>query len=155
MYSDQSKCDGERPSCKTCLDHCRTCEYAYEPGLAPITALKRKFESLQAERADEQDLLRILRTTSEADAIKTLLLLRSSDDVQATLHRTRNPTGESSDIAASACTPLQADQQVARESDLQATCTTDVPSMYAPSLYPIASDSDGTPWSLPIEPYVR
>jgi hypothetical protein len=149
------KCNGERPSCKICRDRKETCEYSSEPGISPIASLKRKYESLQAESANEHNLLEFLRTASEGDAIKVLAYLRSSDNVQSTLYQARNnvealeePRGQ---------VPLdiphhRPTDQTIIPSDLQAvSCSID-----ASSIYPELSDSDGrVPWALPIEPYVR
>lgn len=130
------------------------CEYTSEPGISPIVSLKRKYESLQAESADEHDLLGFFRTASEEDAIKALACLRSSDDIQSTLHQARNsvkaqeesPGQEPPEIPSHRST-----DQTISPYDLHATSG----SMDAPSIYPELNDSDGrTPWVLPIEPYV-
>jgi hypothetical protein len=151
----ESKCNGERPTCKLCRDRKETCEYSSEPGISPIASLKRKYESLQAESADEHDLLGLLRTASEGDAIKVLAYLRSSDDVQRTLHQARNSLEtpeESLGQATSDMPPIPAADQAMIDSDLQATSG----SIDTPSIYPELNETDGrTPWVLPIEPYVR
>jgi hypothetical protein len=148
----KGKCNGERPACKACCDHDRPCEYASEPGITPIAALKRKYESLQVESADERDLLGLLRTGSEAEAVKVLAYLRSSDNIQATLHQARNISDESSGLAALNVPPRRYAHQARSQSGLQAIRA----SMDTPSVYPELSDSDSrTPWALPIDPYVR
>ena len=151
----ESKCNGERPTCKICRDRNETCEYTCEPGISPIASLKRKYESLQAETADEHDLLSLLRTASETDAIKVLAYLRSTDDVQSTLHQVRTSVEnieESLGQAASDMPPLQTTNQDMIDYNLQATSG----SNNVPSIYPELSESDErTPWALPIEPYVR
>lgn len=149
------KCNGERPSCKICRERKEPCEYTSEPGISPIASLKRKYESLQAESADEHDLLGFLRTASEGDAIKVLAYLRSSDDIQSTLHQARNSLGileEPSGPAASEMPPLQPADYTMAQPGLHATSgSTD-----ATSIYPELSETDGRiPWALPIEPYVR
>jgi hypothetical protein len=119
-----------------------------------VTALKRKFESLQAESADEHDLLGILRTGSDEGAIKVLAYLRSTDNVQATLNQARNIEDESNDLAAldlSLYQPIQPTYEATGQSSLQAT---DASIGVAP-MYPELNGSYGvTPWALPIEPYV-
>jgi hypothetical protein len=148
----KGKCNGERPACKACRDHDRPCKYASEPGITPVAALKRKYESLQAESADERDLLGLLRTGSEAEAVKVLAFLRSNDDIQATLQHARNPPDEPSALTALDMPPRRYAHQARNQPGLQATRA----SMDAPSIYPELSDSDsGTPWALPIDPYVR
>lgn len=151
----KGKCNGERPTCKLCRERKQPCEYTSEPGISPIASLKRKYETLQAESADEHDLLGFLRTASEGDAIKALAYLRSSDDVQSTLYQARNNVAaleeplrqETPDIPYHRPT-----DQTIISSDLQATSD----SRDAPSMYPELSDSNGRiPWALPIEPYVR
>jgi hypothetical protein len=149
-----AKCNGERPACKACRDRNLSCKYASEPGLTPVAALKRKFESLQAESADEHDLLGFLRTGSEAEAIKVLAYLRSSDDIRATLHQARNRPDESIGLAGVDIHPHQPDQpahQAPSQCSLQATRA----SIDFPPIYPELNDFDGgIPWALPIEPYV-
>jgi len=151
----ERKCNGDRPSCKICRDRNETCEYTSEPGISPIASLKRKYETLQAETADEHDLLGFLRTASEGDAIKALAHLRSSDNVQSTLHQARNSLGdpgESLGQAASDMTPLQSANQDITQSNPHVTSG----SIDDSSIYPELLESDsGIPWALPIEPYVR
>lgn len=147
----KAKCNGERPACKACRDRDWPCKYASEPGLTPLAALKRKYESLQAESADEHDLLGFLRTGSEAEATKVLAYLRSSDDIRATLHEARNHPDESSGFTALHIPPHQPAHQAPSQSSPQTTRAL----MDAPSACPGLSDSDsGIPWGLPIEPYV-
>jgi len=144
----KGKCNGERPACEACRDHGRTCEYAFEPGVTRAAALKRKYESLQAEKADEHDLLGLLRTGSEAEATKILAYLRSSNNIQTTLHQARSGL---SGLAALDLPPRQPAHQAASQSSVQATCA----SMDAPSIDPEIEDSDsGIFWALPIETYV-
>jgi hypothetical protein len=145
------KCDGERPACKACVDRDLTCEYTSEQGVTRVTALKRKFESLQAESADEHDLLSILRTGSDEDAIKVLAYLRSTDDVQATLNQARNIEDKSNDLAALDLSLYPPTYDGISQSSLQATHA----SMAVAPMYPELNGSYGeTPWTIPIEPYV-
>lgn len=147
----KAKCNGERPACEACRDRNWPCKYASEPGLTPVASLKRKYDSLQAESADEHELLGFLRTGSEAEATKALAYLRSSDDIRATLHQARNCPHESSGLAALDIRPCQPVQRTPSQSSLQATRA----SIDASSLYPKLNDPDsGIPWMLPIEPYV-
>lgn len=113
--------------------------------------MKRKYETLQAESADEHDLLGFLRTGTEQDAIKALTFLRSSDDVRATLQQVRNIPDEASDSTALDVPPRPSEYQAAKQPCLQATPV----SMETSSIHPELADSDGrTPWALPIEPHV-
>ncbi|KAM0717551.1 hypothetical protein Q7P37_007403 [Cladosporium fusiforme] len=73
----KTKCSGRRPVCSECESHRIDCQYAHEPGEAPFPALKRKFEALQSQSADEHDLLGLLRSSSDHDAIQVLAHLRS------------------------------------------------------------------------------
>jgi hypothetical protein len=177
------KCSGERPACKACRDHNRTCEYASEPGVAPVVALKRKYESLQAETADEHDLLRVLRSGSEAGAIRLLAYLRSSNNVQATLNQVEALTDETNDTVAPSLPLLPSIPQPMIQPvttlprvgpAVQPGMETSMPPldaahhpmshfdtqtawapMPAPSIYPELRDyNSGVPWALPIEPYV-
>lgn len=148
------KCNGDRPVCKACRDRDRTCKYESEPGISPIASLKRKYESLQAESADEHDLLGLLRTATEEDAIKILAQLRSSDDVQSTLSQARNPKEPPPESYSSTTLDVPpyppADQAVGKYGPQATSLTT------GPSIYPELNDSyNCTPWVLPIEPYVR
>ena len=149
------KCDGDRPSCKLCRERKQPCVYTSEPGVSPIASLKRKYEALQAESADEHDLLGFLRTASEADAIKVLAYLRSSDDIQSTLEQARNaqeaPKAPEASLGQDTLNIPQPNQTMA-----QFDPETSTVSMDAPSIYPELSETDGRiPWALPIEPYVR
>lgn len=147
----KGKCNGERPACKACRDRDLLCEYASEPGVTPVAALQRKYESLQAESSDEHNLLGLLHTSSEEEAIKALAYLRSSDDIQATLNQARNIPHVSSGLAALDIPPRRPAYQATSQSGLQATRA----SMDTPSVYPELNGSDGgIPWALPIEPYV-
>lgn len=153
----KTQCNGERPVCKACREQDRTCEFACEPGVTPVAALKRKYKALQAESADEHDLLGFLRIGSDADALKVLEHLRSSDNVRATLHRARNRQDEP-DIPALLDNPPvgpAAYQAASQPGPLSTGTSTDITSELS-SVYPELSDWDGgRPWALPIEPYVR
>lgn len=97
------------------------------------------------------DLLGFLRTGSEADAIKTLAYLRSSDNVQATFQQARNISGVSSSWAALDLPPNVSADHTASKLGLQSTLAT----IDNPSINPELADCNGrTPWALPIEPYV-
>jgi hypothetical protein len=147
----RGKCNGELPTCKACRDRDQVCIYASKPGIAPVTALKRKYESLQAESADEHKLLGFLRTGSEEEAIKVLAYLRSSDDIQATLRQAQHLPDESGGPTALNITPRQSPYRAPSQSILQATRA----SINSPSTYPELGDLEGElPWALPIEPYV-
>jgi hypothetical protein len=136
------------------MDRNQTCEYTCEPGITPVASLKRKYESLQAESTDEHDLLDILRTASDADAMKVLAHLRSSNNIQATLYQARNIEVGSSDLAVQA-TPDSPLRQSALEATTQPSLQATRASVDGPSIYPELNDSDGgTPWALPMEPYV-
>jgi hypothetical protein len=150
----KGKCDGERPACRTCREREQPCEYASELGVTPVASLKRKYESLQAGSANEHELLGILRTGSEEEAIKVLAYLRSSGDIQATLHQARNIANESGDLAASSIPPRRSVHRVESQSSLQATRgSTNVSSIHPTAAQHDVSDG-GIPWALPIEPYV-
>lgn len=147
----ESKCSGERPACKACSDRDVLCEYTSAPGLTPAAALKRKYEDLQVETADEHDLLGFLRTASEADAIKVLAYLRSSDNIQATLQQARNIPHASNSWAALDLPPHASEDHSVSQLDLHSTLAT----IDNPSIYPELTDRNGrTPWALPVEQYV-
>jgi len=159
------KCNGDRPSCKLCREREQPCVYTSEPGISPIASLKRKYEALQAESADEHNLLGFLRTASEGDAIKVLAYLRSSDDVQSTLEQARNaqeaPEAPEASLGQQTLNMPQLNQTMTQydpQTDpvLTGPPSLDSPSMDAPSSYPELSETDDRiPWALPIEPYVR
>lgn len=88
----RGKCDGERPTCKTCRVQDQTCEWASEPGETPAISLKRKYDALRAEDTAKRDLLDMLRAGSEAEVLHVLRFWRSSDDVDATLNVAQNLT---------------------------------------------------------------
>lgn len=135
------KCSGRRPVCSECESHQIDCRYAHEPGEAPFPALKRKFEALQSQSAEEHDLLGILQSSSEHDAIKVLAQLRA-DNVSSALRMARTlpqdvppDNGETPPVA----------RLTRGESD----------SSELTNVYPDPRDvAAGTMWTLPIEPYV-
>jgi len=151
------KCNGDRPSCKLCRERKQPCVYTSEPGISPIASLKRKYEALQAESADEHDLLGFLRTASEGDAIKVLAYPRSSDDVQGTLEQAQNAQeAPEASLGQETLNMPQLNQTMTQYDPQTDPVLTDAPSMDAPSIYPELSETDGRiPWALPIEPYVR
>lgn len=120
--------------------------------MTPVAAIKRKYEDLQAESADEHDLLGLLRTGSDEDAIKVFAHLRSSNDIQATLQQARNISDEPSFLTALPDPPLPlAYQASASQSYPQVNSA----SMDEPSIYPELIDPDGrTPWAFATDPYV-
>lgn len=145
------KCNGERPACKGCIDRGVPCEYTSAPGMTPAAALKRKYVDLQAEAADEHDLLSCLRTGTEADAITVSAYLRSSDNIQATLQHARNiPDASDSCVALDLPSHVGEDHSASQLGLHSFLATTD-----NPSTFPELTDrNEGTPWALPIEPYV-
>lgn len=145
------KCNGERPACKRCIDRGLPCEYTAAPGLTPAKALKRKYEDLQAEAADEHDLLSLLRTGTEADAINVLAYLRSSHNIQATLQHARN-IFDASHVSVALDPPSHVGEDYsASQLGLQSLSRmTDNPSTIAE----LTDRNEGAPWALPIEPYV-
>jgi hypothetical protein len=149
----ESKCNGDRPVCKACRVRDQTCKYESEPGISPIASLKRKYESLRAESADEHNLLGLLRTATEEDAIRMLAHLRSSDNIQSTLYQAPNPLEpppESYRSATLGVPPHRNTDQAVSQLVLQGAN-----SVTTSSIYPELSDPDcSTSWALPIEPYV-
>lgn len=145
------KCSGERPACKACIDSDVPCKYTSAPGETPTAALKRKYKDLQAETADEHDLLGFLRVGSEADAIKILTYLRSSDNIQATLQQARNVSDASDSWAAPDLPPYVSADHSASQLGLQSTLATIDNTLTNPEL---TNRNGRTPWALPIEPYV-
>jgi hypothetical protein len=147
----RGKCNGERPTCKACRHRDRVCDYVSEPGIAPVTALKRKYESLQAESADEHKLLGFLRNGSEEEAIKVLAYLRSSDDIQATLRQVQHLP----DVPAGPTALSIPSRQSLHRAPSQAILQTTRASINSPSPYTGLGDYESeSPWVLPIEPYV-
>jgi hypothetical protein len=148
----KGKCNGDRPACKACRDREQSCQYASEPGITPVAALKRKYESLQAESADEHKLLGFLRTSSEEETIRVLAYLRSGNGIQATLHQAQHPLDGSGGLAASNIPEREPTHQASSQSSLQAIRA----SIDNPPIHPELGDTEGRlPWALPIEPYVR
>jgi tRNA/tmRNA/rRNA uracil-C5-methylase (TrmA/RlmC/RlmD family) len=87
---NQRKCTGQRPRCKSCQTHNRECHYAREPGERAVTALKREFEALQSNNADEHETTALLCSLPVRQALEVLMLLRTTKDVSTTLRMARS-----------------------------------------------------------------
>lgn len=73
----KSKCDGVRPVCQPCHLAHKSCSYDADPDASPIIHIKRKYQSLQHQSADEHELLELLQSLSETCALRVLHQLRS------------------------------------------------------------------------------
>lgn len=73
------QCDGLRPSCSPCDSRDLPCHYEADPDATPIIALKRKFDQLQKHSQDSVDVLDMLRSRPEQEALAILQRIRNSD----------------------------------------------------------------------------
>ncbi|KAM0713463.1 hypothetical protein Q7P37_010425 [Cladosporium fusiforme] len=79
----KSKCDGVRPACSSCVQRGDDCEYTAEPDAFPSVAMKRRYEMLQQQNDEREQLLHHLRTATESDAQEMLQKLRLGEDISS------------------------------------------------------------------------
>ncbi|KAM0711331.1 hypothetical protein Q7P35_002071 [Cladosporium inversicolor] len=74
-----------RPSCQRCVGRDEKCHYVAEPDRCPTRSLKAALESLQQRIEAQEELVRLLTTVSEADALQLLARLRRGEDIDSLL----------------------------------------------------------------------
>lgn len=84
------ECDGLRPTCFPCQARELQCVYEADPDAPPIVALKRKHEQLQRESRDAEELISLLKSRPEHEAIEILRRIRNGHDLSVILSRIRN-----------------------------------------------------------------
>lgn len=62
----RSKCDGCRPSCRTCRARTLQCRYSADADATPIVALKRRYYAVCQARADDRAMIDRLRSALNA-----------------------------------------------------------------------------------------
>ncbi|KAF3011008.1 hypothetical protein E8E13_010819 [Curvularia kusanoi] len=78
----REKCSGERPECKTCWRLHRLCEYAAPLGVTRQQANKQRLAVVERTSLNLQYLVRLLRESSEADALLALRRIRQAPDLE-------------------------------------------------------------------------
>ncbi|KAK7928793.1 hypothetical protein PG985_005791 [Apiospora marii] len=87
--SHKTKCDGHRPSCGSCRGRTIECVYDDDPNTTPITNLRRQYHHLAEQHQRFHELFEMLRSRPEDEALVILHRLRSSGNVQSTLHHVK------------------------------------------------------------------
>ncbi|KAK0653055.1 nitrate assimilation regulatory protein nirA [Cercophora newfieldiana] len=90
------KCDGLRPVCRSCSFRSRDCAWVLPPGQTKAAVLKRKYTELEQEtetlRSSHEtlaELVNVIRSRDEADAIAVYQRLRQGAEPQAVLRSVR------------------------------------------------------------------
>ncbi|KAK7960450.1 hypothetical protein PG988_011664 [Apiospora saccharicola] len=84
--SHKTKCDGHRPSCGSCRARTVECAYDDDPNTTPTANLRRQYHHLAEQHQSFHELFEMLRSRPEDEALVILQRLRSSGNVQHTLH---------------------------------------------------------------------
>ena len=140
------KCTGTRPKCQECSSRGIECIYSADPDAPPSIALKRKYEALERQSAEEHEMLNILRSSSDEDAVRALMALRSSENLTSVLDQTRqapvSPTySRSSSSKGSRPELITLAGSTGSASELHPSPT-------------ILGQNAGPQWVLPIDPHV-
>ncbi|KAI5210044.1 hypothetical protein E4T39_00608 [Aureobasidium subglaciale] len=81
----KTKCDGHRPVCSVCVTKNSECTWSADPDATPMIAIKRKYQNLETEARDLQDLVQMLMDRPRQEAIFILDHMRRSRDAASTL----------------------------------------------------------------------
>ncbi|KAH0338597.1 hypothetical protein KCU81_g7590, partial [Aureobasidium melanogenum] len=81
----KTKCDGHRPVCSVCVTKNSECTWSADPDATPMVAIKRKYQNLEAESRDLQDLVQMLMDRPRQEAIFILDHMRRTRDASSTL----------------------------------------------------------------------
>ncbi|KAK6822417.1 hypothetical protein PG989_001317 [Apiospora arundinis] len=87
--SHKTKCDGHRPSCGSCRARTVDCVYDDDPNTTPTANLRRQYHHLAEQHQSFHELFEMLRSRPEDEALVILQRLRSSGNVQSTLHHVK------------------------------------------------------------------
>ncbi|KAG5925982.1 hypothetical protein E4U42_003760 [Claviceps africana] len=86
------QCDAQRPACSACVARGRACTYATNPSETRGSALKRKhdsldrdFQELQRSHDALQQLVQVLQSRDEKDALAIFRRIRQHEDVETIL----------------------------------------------------------------------
>ncbi|KAF1835148.1 hypothetical protein BDW02DRAFT_588352 [Decorospora gaudefroyi] len=74
-----SRCDGARPTCRSCVERDSRCEYGPPTGPLLVQAQKRKIEELENDKSSLYEVLWYLQTTSPDKATALLQQIRASE----------------------------------------------------------------------------
>lgn len=80
------QCTSERPTCGACLTRKTSCRYVE----TEARKTKRKYEDLQKHRSAHEDLVSLMRTLPEQDAVELFRRVRAGGDLEATLNHVRD-----------------------------------------------------------------
>lgn len=80
------QCSGERPTCKACLTRATACRYV----LSEARQVKQKYEDLQKKRSAHEELLILMRTLPEQDAVDLFRRVRAGGDTMSILSNLRD-----------------------------------------------------------------
>ncbi|KEQ99433.1 hypothetical protein AUEXF2481DRAFT_25341 [Aureobasidium subglaciale EXF-2481] len=81
----KTKCDGHRPVCSVCVTKNSECTWSADPDATPMIAIKRKYQNLETEARDLQDLVQMLMDRPRKEAIFILDHMRRTRDAVSTL----------------------------------------------------------------------
>ncbi|KAI4851494.1 hypothetical protein E4T44_02098 [Aureobasidium sp. EXF-8845] len=81
----KTKCDGHRPVCTVCASKNSECTWSADPDATPMVAIKRKYQNLELESRDFNDLVQMLMDRSRPEAIFILDHMRRTRDASSTL----------------------------------------------------------------------
>src|SRR3712207_6263205 len=73
------QCSGERPTCRVCLTRTTACKYVE----SEARQAKRKYEDLRRKRSAHEELLGLMKTLPEQDAVDLFKRIRAGGDVAA------------------------------------------------------------------------
>ncbi|KAK5112548.1 hypothetical protein LTR85_011240 [Meristemomyces frigidus] len=87
----KSKCDGGRPSCSRCQTLRTDCAYEAEEGESRWSALRRRNQILETERAEVRELMTMMQTATEGEALEIFNRIRGGgyEDVLNILRQAR------------------------------------------------------------------
>lgn len=80
------QCSGERPTCTACAARKTACRYVE----TEARQVRRKYEDLRKHRSTHEELLGLMRTLPERDAVDLFHQLRAGRDVGAILNQVRD-----------------------------------------------------------------
>ncbi|KXL41907.1 hypothetical protein M433DRAFT_362901 [Acidomyces richmondensis BFW] len=104
----KSRCDGIRPACSRCQALRTDCAYEAEEGESRWSALRRRNQILETERAELRELLSYLQSRPEAEAQDIFARIRNAtgqEDVFAILRDYRDADSTTTGVAAPRLVP--------------------------------------------------
>ncbi|KAK5117007.1 hypothetical protein LTR62_006728 [Meristemomyces frigidus] len=94
----KSRCDGARPACGRCVTLHTECLYEAEEGESRWSALRRRNQILESERAETRELISYLQTRPEAEAREIFQRIRGGtyEDLFGVLRHVRQDESQQS-----------------------------------------------------------